>query len=561
MLQGFFDKKILALDTETTGLSWRKDRIVIVSISDGKHSYAFTWKELEKKGDLKRLQIILGDKETLKIFHNAKFDIHMFLSAELGPVKNIADTYIMSVIYDENLPSHKLKDLAIRYVDPAAKDAQVDLKMYMKEKGMRDFDCSKIPDRILKPYAVMDAFYTYKLYEFFEPTMLKNFKDVYTLETRLIPLVVEMERRGIQVDLPFLEGQGKMLAKKIKPLEKVLKDTLGNINFSSNEQVAIALDNMKIEVSKTPKGNPKLDKYELDRIDHPVAKKIKEYRQMTHLLATYCEGMPEHAFKGILHCGFRQVGARTGRFSCAEPNLQNIPRELADIRSGFTVRKGFINYHFDYSQVEMRLLAHYCEDPLMLKIIADEGDVHLDTACHFFEKPPEDITKDERYIGKHLNFAVIYGMGAKGLSQKFKVAKDKAYEYLTKYYSLYPAVKEFRDAATQKCQTSGYVFTSWGRHRRLRYDESYKAVNAIIQGSAADLIKDAMIRVADFLKGKKSNILLQIHDELIIEIAKEELNLVPKIKQIMEDFGKRFSVPIVVDVKHTETNWGDLKGD
>lgn len=564
-LKDYFKKDVLALDTETTGLSWKNDKLVALSISDGKNFDAFMWNKISA-ADKKLLDKLLRDKNKIKIFHNAKFDIHFLMSAGFPIANNIWDTMLMAKVVNENLPTYKLKDLAASMVDKNAKKTQEILFAYLKKNSIEEFDSEKIPPNILLPYAAHDALFTYKLYEKFLPEVKKNFQKLWDMELELTPVIIAMERRGIAIDPEFFKKQSKKIKKDLKPIEKELIKELGNINFLSSPQVAAALDNMGIDVPKNKKGNPRLDRWTLDTIKHPIAKKLSKYRQMEHIASAFCDGLPTKADKkGILHCSFEQMGARTGRFSSRDPNLQNIPRDLGDIRRGFIARKGYTNFYLDYSQIEMRILIHYCEDPNMLKVMQEGGDLHQDTADRMKAAglkmntySDADKSKDDRWLAKHTNFAVVYGMGAKGLSTDLNVTYDEAKRFLSLYYSVYPTIKNFRSLAERRIRERGYIFTTWGRYRRLGPEEAYKAANAVIQGSAADLMKSAMIRASKILQGTKSNLLVQVHDEIIIEIKNGEEYLIPEIMLAMEDY-PIFNVPIKVDAALSKTSWADKK--
>ena len=559
-ITGYLDRKVLALDIETSGFNPRKDKIIGLSASDGITSYYWQWKDLVKSGDNKMLFKLLLNPIVIKIFHNAKFEFHFFLENGLKsyPV-NYFDTMIASHICDENKFSHSLKNLA-PIIDPNAKDYDKPLDDYKKAHNITSY--ADIPLRIIKPYASKDAFYTYGLYEFFIDKINKQFKTLfYDIEMPLIPVIVEMEKRGVPIDKKFFKKQGIKLLGEERLLEKLLHKTLGKINLLSNPEVGQALVKLGVDLPKTDKGAIKIDRYTLDSIDHPICKEITRYRQISHIRTTYCEGIPEKAEEGILYCDFRQMGARTGRFSAANPNLQNIPRDLEDIRKGFLVRKGYTNYYLDYSQIEMILLAHYTQDDYMVKTIKEGGDLHTATAIRFHNT--KEPTKEQRRIAKHLNFAVVYGMGIKGLTRVFKTTPDQARKFLTHYYELSPKIKEFRYEATSRAKVRGFVMTLFGRYRRLHPEEAYKAVNAIIQGSAADIIKIAMIRINNYLKEYKldANLLISVHDELHLEISNQTINqqkdhsrILEDIVKLMIDF-KEVSLPLSVSIGRSKTNW------
>jgi len=464
--------------------------------------------------------------------------------------------------------SHKLKDLAETHIDPRAKDTQKTLEKWMKDHNVTDF--SKVPLRIIAPYAEKDTFYTYKLWEYLKPMIEKDYKELAETEHKLLWTTIKMEKRGVLIDVEHLKAQSKSLLESANKIEKEIQKILDassykeEITLSSNESVSGFLISQGIEVGKSTKtGKPVMDKWFLQKVDHPIAKLIMDWRALTHVEATYCKGLPERAQdiekgKGTIYCNFKQTGTVTGRFSCTDPNLQNIPREAGGIRKGFLVREGYRNFYFDYSQVEMRILAHYSRAPEMLEAYKNNIDLHSLTASKLRNKPIKELTEKERYDGKHLNFAIIYGMGATGFAKKFEVSVEVAKEFLNNYFDAFPMIRAFKNLAWRKVSDTGKLRNLYGRVRHLKYDEGYKAVNALIQSAAADLLKKAMVRVDDILKKTKSHIIMQIHDELVIEIFKGEEYLISKIQKTLSDCPE-YRIPIVVDVQYSDTNWEEKK--
>jgi len=558
MIEGYLDREVLAIDFETSGFNPRKDEILGVSLSDGKTAYYFHWDELKKKKEEGEIIKIFARKKVKKILFNAKFDLGFAWKngLDIREATNFEDPMIMSHLYDENLPSHSLKALAVKFIDPNADFWEKKLKNYLKENKLTSY--RDLPRDLLAEYGRMDAFYTMALYEFFKDKIEKEFKVIYEIERDLVLGVLRMEMRGVKVDKRFLREQGERMKQEFIPLGKELKRILKVKNLASNLEVGEALSRMGYNLPRTRTGQVQIDRWTLGEIGDKLTGDITKWRQLTHLHSTYCEGIPEKAEKGILHCQFNQMGAKTGRFSSSDPNLQNIPRELEDLRKAFLVRKGYTMVYFDYSQIEMILLAYYSRDPNMLSAIKEGKDLHLETAKLFFQVG--EPNEDQRNIAKHLNFAIVYGMGARGLSKKFKTDSETAERFLSRYFSLYPRIKEFRDLAGSRARVRGFVVTLFGRFRRLRPDESYKAVNAIIQGSAADIIKVAMVKVDKLLQGTRSFLVIQIHDELQVEIHNQELELIKKIVEVMEDVPQLEGIPLKVEVKTSTTNWGGKNG-
>ncbi len=561
-LQKILSSKVIAVDTETTGLNWRKDRIHCVSISNGKYSECvhFTAEHADW------IIALLKNKDILKVFANVNFDIHMFQRMGIEEFNNVMDVQLMAKILNENLGNYKLKYLAAMYIDKNAMEQKDKVEEYILAHGgvrngtkIDNWDSSKVPDDILFPYAKKDAFYTYKLYELFWPAIEKDFLKTYEMEKALIPVIIAMERRGVPINTAYLSRQGKAFNAIIAPLRRKLVRLLGNINFNSPTQLARVFALKGVTLPVTEKGNPSTNKEALEGIDHPAGELLLEYKKATYLRNLYCVGVRNIAEDNVLYPSIRQMGARTGRLSCANPNCENIEMKYGLITKGFTCRKGYWMFYFDYSQIEMRIIADYSQDVNLLKAIALGQDLHTSTASIFYGVPFEKVTEEQRKVGKTINFAVSYGMGARGLARKFKVSEDEAREVLNKYYSLYPAIKFLNDRCKAKIYERGWIMTVSGRRRRLPKDLAYVALNALSQGGAADVLKYSMIKVHRLLSGTGAQILMPIHDEIIVEVPKDKIYLAPKIKEAMEDTSFLFDVPMQVGIDFTKTTWKDSK--
>ena len=554
---------MISLDFETSGLDFVKDKVIGFSTADKDTAvyYPISAKSLEK------LRKLHQDADNI-VFHNAPFDIRCLLQLGIEPAwEKYHDTLIMAHLLDEHQVK-KLKNLALE-IDPEAKDAETELKEWLKTNKKTNYE--DVPLELMSTYASRDARYTYDLYYHYLPEITETWSGLYETERKLIKCVVLMEERGVAVDAKFLRGQysklmgeAKAIEKKLRKLTKVPK----GFNFGSNDDLADLLFNqMKLPIYYTgATGKPAVNKYTLENYpDNEIVEGIQALRSKSHIAATYCQLEVD-----VLHGHFLQTGTISGRFSSAEPNLQNIPRELGDIRRGFICRPGYQNFYFDYKQIEMVLFAHYSKDALMLEILNSNGDLHRDLAQKLYNK--KEVSDDERTVAKRLNFGILYGMGAKRFAMIYGKLLRATYpdedplivaqRFVSSYYQTYPSVRRLRNEIISLIEERGYIKDLFGRYNRVQRDKAYKGLNALIQSCAADLIKEAMVRVQDYLSEHgHGNMLLQIHDELVIEIERgHEDVMVPEIKKRMEDFGEyKFRAPIRVDIKYTDTNWADVR--
>jgi DNA polymerase-1 len=549
----------IALDTETTSLEWWKGHIFGMShcLNDKCYDY-----DLIPKYSKEYLAKLIGS-ETDIIFHNAKFDLHFLKNAgylDLLKGRQVHDTMIMSYLLDEN-KSHHLNDVAKRYAQ--APDWKDEVKDYVKKNNC---GYEQVPYETMKTYSARDSLYTYKIFNAMVPELkAQNLWDLYLTEMELLPVILNAERRGVLIDVKALQDISPKLEERENNLKaEIYKYSGKEFNIMSEEELGdILYKELKLPIpgysEKSQK--PKTDKYALEKLDHPIGKLVTNYRLTHKLRDTYCANIldlvdSEH----VLHCDLKQNGARTGRFSCQHPNLQNIPdlddeegnQELTIVRRGFICRPGYYNFYFDYKQMELMMYAHFANETNMKEAFARGEDLHRSLGCKFYHK--DRIDDNERFIIKTLNFGILYGMGAKGVAERFKKPYSEAKQILNDYYTSFPIMKKFRWYLTDKIKSCGYLRNPFGRRRRLEPQDAYKGVNSLVQGTCADIMKQSMIRIAKVCRGTKSNLLLSIHDEAKIEIHKSELDLVPEIQKVMEDY-PQFTVPLKVDIEYTKTNW------
>lgn len=588
-LHRMLNENVVACDTETTGLYIEKGaKICGVSMSGANLHYYSPVRHTTGKNIPETFKLIdefLGQFDKPVVYHNAKFDLKMFKAEGIDFPLNVHDTILMAhFILQDNFRSNLgLKKLCSTVLGEEPEDQTMLLK-HLKQFVTDD---NKSPmghmaegnPLIVGQYAQSDTRFTRSLYFALRDKVKVLCDDLYGLEIKLMKYLVYTEMRGVLVDRKLLE--------KLRDETKVILDELiiqiraesGLPKF--NPMSPLQLENLLFEIlnlekptdSVTKTGRVSLGAETLDRFDHPLVKKIQKYKKSQKLYSTYYLGMGEFLDKDdVVHCQFNQIGARTGRFSEEKPNLQNIPRGDA-VRQVFSVRPGYTSYRFDYSQIEYRLFAHYCRDKTIINGYKDDPkfDIHQLIA---------DELGISRVDGKTINFAVIYGAGVKKIALQLGISVSQARTFLSKYYSRFPGIASLQDSVKRaikdrtkfqggKVVELGWIQDLFGRRHYVEVERSYMAVNRLIQGCAANLLKTAMVNVYDYIENqaKKSwgddvaNLLNCIHDELEVEV----LNSCPhhnkialKIKTIMEDF-QQFKVPIYVDSKSTTTNWAEAK--
>ena len=436
----------------------------------------------------------------------------------------------------------------------------------MIESPLLSIDSSELVE-----YACADADYTFQLYKLFDKQLKQeNISRLFTtVEMPLVKIVAQMEDWGILLDTEKIVALAVQLQEESKAKLNEIFSLAGKpFDINSPTQLsALLYDKLGLEsVKKTPKGAKSTDVESLEAIKdaHPIVAKILRYREIDKLLSTYLEKLPLLVDKttGRIHCQLHQNGTVTGRFSCSEPNLQNIPRGDI-IRSAFIPSEGHVFIDADFSQIELRCIAHYTQDENMLSAYHNDADLHKKTIADMLGKTIEEVTDDERFIAKSINFGLAYGMGARGLSKRLGVEKEEAQDLMDKYFGVYSKVKGYIHQHQTEVQQRGYVVNMFGRRRRMVHRDYHKAFNALIQSTATDICKIQMVRLAEQLP-ETVKMVLQVHDELLFEVPKEEASSVlEQIVEIMETKvtgldGNQFSVPIKVEANIAE-NWADAK--
>jgi DNA polymerase-1 len=525
------------------------------------------------------LRELLADPAVKKTMQNAKFDLLVFRRAGLTLGGLDFDTMLASYVLDPGRRSHGLDLLALEFLQHKMTSYE---ELCGKGKSALTFD--QVPVHAACSYAAEDADMTLRLRELFEPQLVEQemmalFRDI---EMPLVPVLADMEWTGVSIDVAWFHSLKARFRAERERVEREIYEAAGEeFNINSNPQLRVILfEKLGLPSRKRTATGPSTDASVLQELadeGFEIPSLLMEYRELFKLEGTYLDALPAlvNPHTGRIHTSFNQTVASTGRLSSSDPNLQNIPirRELGrDIRRGFVPRRGWRLLAADYSQIELRLLAHLSRDPAFVTAFNAGGDIHRQTASVIFGVPLEQVTNEMRARAKTINFATIYGQGAHALSRQLKISNAEARAFIDTYFERFAGVKEYLDSRVESARDLGYAETIFGRRRyvpELR-DRNFNvrafgervAQNAPIQGSAADLIKIAMIRIANRLAQEKlqSHMILQVHDELVFELPPQELDAVRALVVDEMEHAAELSVPLVVDVGVGD-NWLATKFD
>jgi len=528
---------------------------------------------------MKPLVELLEDPTARKTAQNAKFDL-LVLRASGVTLRGLDfDTMIASYVLDPGRRSHGLDLLALEFLNH--KMTSVD---DLCGKGKDAIPYDQVPIECARDFACEDTDMTWRLRELFEPQLdaLQLTRLFHEVEIPLVEVLAEMEWAGITIDLEWFQSLKERFERERKRVEQDIYATAGEeFNINSNPKLReILFDRLGLPVlKKTPTG-PSTDASVLQQLadeGHQLPVLLMEYREIAKLESTYIDALPAyvHPRTRRVHTSFSQTTAATGRLSSSEPNLQNIPirRELGrDIRRGFIPRRGWTLVAADYSQIELRLLAHLSDDPAFVQAFRAGGDIHRQTAALIFDVPVEHVTKEMRARAKTINFVTIYGQGPHALSRQLKITHAEAKEFIERYFQRFHRVREYLDSMVEFAREHGYVQTIFNRRRyipelrdrnfNIRAFGERTAANSPIQGSAADLIKIAMIRIHHALIARALNakMLLQVHDELVFEVPGPEVEDVKSLVTYEMEHAAALAVPLVVDIAAGD-NWLATKAE
>lgn len=574
-----------AFDLETTSLDPMKARIVGLSFSAAARRafYVPVGHEMMDAGPQLPLEDVLAEVSPLlestdieKIGQNIKYDIAVLKEAGYEVRGPLFDTMLASYLLLSSRRSHGMDHLAqeyfgvttIKYADLCG-------------KGAKEIPFSHVPVEAAAPYACQDADITFRLATEMSPQLEKDgLMDLFEeLEVPLLRVLLDMERAGIRLDREFLRNMGKELEARLDQMTSDIYGLAGEeFNINSTKQLRVILfEKLNLPVIKKTKTGPSTDIDTLERLapQHPLPHEILNFRQLSKLKSTYVDTLPElvNVRTGRIHARFNQTVAATGRLSGSDPNLQNIPIRTdlgRQIRRAFLPEEGWKLLSADYSQIELRVLAHFTNDPALVDAFGKGEDIHATTASAVYGVPLDGVDSEMRRVAKAVNFGIIYGQGAFGLSQTIGIPQSEARSFIDTYFERFAAVPAFVDETIEEGRASGYVSTIMGRRRYLpdlnsrnrnaKNAAERTAVNSVIQGSAADIIKFAMIAIADRLKReeREARMLVQVHDELLFEIPPAEIEAVAALVAEEMRGAMPLHVPLDVDVS-TGGNWGELK--
>lgn len=565
-------------DTETSSLNTLEAALVGISfaIKKGEAWYLPLPKDREEcLRILSQFKPVFENQDIVKTGHNLKYDIGILRNYDIEVAGKLQDTMIAHYLLEPDL-RHNMDYLAEHYLQysPVPIESLIG-KKGPKQGNMRDLEARQISD-----YACEDADITLQLWASFEPELrATGTRKVFDeIEMPLVKVLSSMERTGVQLDTDALKEISSGLEKEILKIEAEIYTLSGmRFNIASPKQLGeVLFDHLKIseKAKKTKSGQYSTGEDVLSKLAHlhPVIDKVLEFRQLSKLKSTYVDALPSliSPITGRIHTSYNQAVAATGRLSSTQPNLQNIPVRTAkgrEIRKAFVPRdEDHILLAADYSQIELRLIAHLSRDEAMMQAFMQGEDIHTATASRVFGIAPEQVNREMRSKAKEVNFGLIYGMSAFGLAERLRIPRKEAAEIMEAYFRQYPGVKEYMAAQMRFAKEKGYVETIYGRRRYLRDIRSSNAmvramaernaINAPIQGSSADMIKLAMIRIQQEIDQRKlkSRMIMQVHDELVFDALKEELEILkPLVEQNMRE-ALPLDVPLLVDM-NTGENW------
>ncbi|RRU75423.1 DNA polymerase I [Stenotrophomonas maltophilia] len=576
---------LISFDTETDALDAMRARLVGISLAvePGRaayipvgHDYPGAPVQLPMQQVLDALRPVLQDPAKKKLGQHGKYDLHVLRRHGVDVQGYHDDTMLESFVLNSTATRHDMDSLALRYLGyNTIKFEDV------AGKGAKQIPFSQVGIDEASRYAAEDADVTLRLHRALQPQLLAEpaLDSVYRdIEMPLVPVLTTIEANGVRVDTDELRRQSQDLSSRMLAAQQKATELAGrSFNLDSPKQLqAVLFEELKLPaVVKTPKGQPSTNEEALEAIadQHELPRVILDYRGLAKLRSTYTDKLPEmvNPDTGRVHTSYHQSGAATGRLSSSDPNLQNIPIRTEDgrrIRRAFIAPEGFQLLAADYSQIELRIMAHLSEDPGLVRAFEQGADVHRATAAEVFGRTLEEVTPNERRAAKAINFGLMYGMSAFGLARNLGIDRGQAQDYVALYFSRYPGVRDFMERMRQQARDQGYVETLFGRrlylndiHARnqgLRAGAERAAINAPMQGTAADIIKRAMVDVDQWLRdsGAPARMILQVHDELVFETESsfvEELRL-----QVVERMSQaaKLRVPLVVDTG-IGNNWDE----
>jgi DNA polymerase-1 len=584
-LQRIESAELVAFDTETTSLDYMQAEIVGLSFAldagDAAylplaHRYVGAPDQLERTDTLATLKPWLENPAAHKVGHHLKYDAHVLANHGIRLAGMRYDTMLESYVLDSTATRHDLDSVAKKYLG-------VDTIHFedVAGKGAKQITFDQVSVEQASEYAAEDADITLRLHRQLWPRLaaVPGLVELYEyIEQPLVPVLTRMEETGVLVDTRLLRTMSGEFAEKMAALEKAAHLEAGHpFNLNSPKQLqAVLFDELKLPVRQyTPTKQPSTNEEALAELadEYPLPRLILDYRSLSKLKSTYTDKLPELvcARTGRIHTSYHQAVAATGRLSSSDPNLQNIPirsEEGRRIRQAFVARKGCVLLAADYSQIELRIMAHLSGDEGLLGAFAEDRDIHQATAAEVFDTPLAEVTKDQRRSAKAINFGLIYGMSAFGLARQLGISREEAQRYVDLYFLRYPGVKAYMERTRAQAREQGYVETVFGRRLYLpdirarqqaqRQYAERSAINAPMQGTAADIIKRAMISTDAWLQQSDTGarLIMQVHDELVLEVPAEHLPVVRTEIVALMSAAADLRVPLRVDAGQG-ANWDE----
>ena len=569
------------IDTETTSLDWRQARIVGLSFAlqaheafyiPLAHDYLGAPEQLDRDTILAQLKPILENNLIGKIGQHLKYDAHVLNNHGITLQGWVFDTMLASYVINPTATRHGMDDLAKHYLGYSTTTFED-----VAGKGVKQLTFNQVEIEKAAPYACEDADITYRLYDLFRQQLIElpaQQQLLVDIELPTAQILGEMENNGIALDTDELTRLGQRFEQQMQQIEISAHDLAGQaFNVSSPKQLGeILFDTLGVAGGKkTASGQYATGESVLEKIDHPLAATVLEYRGLAKLKSTYTDRLVEQAdpVSHRVHTSYHQANTSTGRLSSSDPNLQNIPIRNDTgrlIRRAFIAPTGRVLLAADYSQIELRLMAHFSQDAALLNAFREGKDIHQATAAEVLGIALEDVTSEQRRQAKAINFGLLYGMSSFGLAKQLKLSRSESQSYINLYFARYPGVLAYMERTRAQAAAQGYVSTLMGRrlytpdiHARapmIRQAAERAAINAPLQGSAADIIKLAMIAVDRILPKDQAKMLLQVHDELVFEVDTDLApHLIPVIRDAMQSV-VAIDVPLVVDIGQGQ-NWDD----
>ena len=573
----FLTKEILSLDTETTSTNAIDAELVGLSFAVEEHQAFYVPIPENREEAQKRVEIfrsVYENEKILKIGQNLKYDLEVLRNYDIELKGKMWDTMIAHYLIQPEL-RHNMDYMAEIYLNYQT----IHIDELIGAKGKNQRSMRELDPKEVYEYAAEDADITLQLKNKLEPELKKQGAEklFYEIEMPLMPVLAEMEMTGVCLDTDSLSETSKQLTQRMLDIEQRIYELAGeHFNIASPKQVGdILFDKLKIidKAKKTKKGQYVTSEEVLQQLrhKHEIVGLILDHRGLKKLLGTYIEALPKliNPRTGHIHTSFNQTITATGRLSSSDPNLQNIPirgEDGKEIRKAFIPEPGCLFFSADYSQIELRVMAHLSQDPQMIEVFREGKDLHAATAANIYKKPIEEVTRDERTKSKRANFGIIYGITVFGLAERLDIPRDEAKMLIDGYFDTFPQVHDYMEKSKEVARQQGYVTTLFGRRRYLpdinsansvvRGFAERNAINAPIQGTAADIIKVAMIHIFQRFKteGIKSKMILQVHDELNFSVYPDEKEKVEHI--VLEEMQNAFqmAVPLVADSGFGE-NW------